>query len=326
MPRRGSVGDDALHAHDFEVAALEQLQRVDLGIVPSRVGYPAQVPVAAVVGHDHAVLLERPKNNLHSRRVGRKVERRLQADPHAHRGAKRIDVAAGPVSRRRYVGALGPGHREPERMGDGARRDFVEAHQTFVVTPETEAGWRGNDPQRTFKEFGTHVLDLCKTFFGERPAGMTSRMPRPFADGGPDYLNLIQLDFTGDRVAQITLDRLTKGRHNYLDMRLVGEKGTIETSVGGSAAVTMGLRPQGKKPFVDLGVHMGGVARLYHGDRYTTLAKAPLDLFPDATARLFRAFAEAIEADRDPPNSIDDARDTLDLIYRGYAEAGARRR
>ena len=88
----------------------------------------------------------------------------------------------------------------------------------------------------------------------------------------------------------------------------------------------MGLRPQGKKPFVDLGVHMGGVARLYHGDRYTTLAKAPLDLFPDATARLFRAFAEAIEADRDPPNSIDDARDTLDLIYRGYAEAGARRR
>ena len=202
---------------------------------------------------------------------------------------------------------------------------FVEAHQTFVVTPETEAGWRGNDPQRTFKEFGTHVLDLCKAFFGERPVGMTSRMPRPFSNGGPDYLNLVQLEFSGDRVAQITLDRLTKGRHNYLDLRLVGEKGTIETSVGGSAAVTMGLRPQGKKPFVDLGVHMGGVARLYHGDRYTTLAKAPLDLFPDATARLFRDFVEAIEEGREPPNSIDDARDTLDLIYRGYAEAGARR-
>ena len=63
-------------------------------------------------------------------------------------------------------------------------------------------------------------------------------MPRPFADGGPDYLNLVRLDFSGDRVAQITLDRLTKGRHRYLDMRLVGEKGTIETSVGGSAEVT----------------------------------------------------------------------------------------
>ena len=205
-----------------------------------------------------------------------------------------------------------------ERFG---RLLFVEAHQTFVVTPETEAGWRGDDPQRTFKEFGTHVLDLCKAFFGEQPIAMTSRMPRPFSNGGPDYLNLIQLDFSGDRVAQITLDRLTKGRHNYLDIRLVGEKGTIETSVGGSAALTVGLRPQGKKPFFDLGVHMGGMARLYHGDRYTTLAKAPLDLFPDATARLFRAFVEAIEEGRDPPNSIDDARDTLDLIYRVYAEA-----
>lgn len=70
---------------------------------------------------------------------------------------------------------------------------FVEAHQTFVVTGETEAGWRGEDPQRTFKEFGTHVVDLCKAFFGERPAAMRSRMPRPFASGGPDYLNLVQL-------------------------------------------------------------------------------------------------------------------------------------
>ena len=207
-----------------------------------------------------------------------------------------------------------------ERFG---RLLFVEAHQTFVVTDETEAGWRGEDPQRTFKEFGTHVIDLCKAFFGERPRAMRSRMPRPFAPGGPDYLNLVQLEFSGDRVAQITLDRLTKGRHNYLDLRLVGEKGTIETSIGGSAAVTVGLRPQGKKPFADLSLHMGGVARLYHGDRFTTLAKAPLDLFADATARLFQAFLEAIEKGSEPPSGINEARDTLNLIYRCYAEAEA---
>ena len=202
---------------------------------------------------------------------------------------------------------------------------FVEVRQTFVVTDETEAGWRGEDLQRTFKEFGTHVIDLCKAFFGEQPKAMQVRMPRPFAAGGPDYLNLVQLEFSGDRVAQITLDRLTKGRHNYLDLRLVGEKGTIETSIGGSAEVTLGLRPQGRKPFVDLGVHMGGVARLYHGDRYTTLAKAPLDLFADATARLFRDFLDAIGEGREPPNGIAEARNTLDLVYRSYAEAEARR-
>jgi len=202
---------------------------------------------------------------------------------------------------------------------------FVEAHQTFVVTGETEAGWRGQDPQRTFKEFGTHVIDLCKAFFGERPTSMRSRMPRPFATGGPDYLNLVQLEFSGDRVAQITLDRLTKGKHNYLDLRLVGEKGTIETSIGGSASVALGLRPQGRRPFLDLNVHMGGVARLYHGDHCTTLAKAPLDLFADATSRLFRAFLQAIAEGRDTPNSIDEARDTLALVYRCYAEAEVER-
>jgi len=205
-----------------------------------------------------------------------------------------------------------------ERFG---RLLFVEAHQTFVVTPETEAGWRGEDPQRTFKEFGTHVIDLCKTFFAERPIAMSARMPRPFADGGPDYLNLVRLEFSGDRVAQITLDRITKGRHRYLDLRLVGEKGTIETSLGGSAEVRLGLRPKGRKPFAELSLHMGGVARLYHGDRFTTLAKAPLDLYPDATARLYRAFFDAIADGREPPNSIAEARHTLELIYRAYAEA-----
>ncbi|MEO8454771.1 MAG: Gfo/Idh/MocA family oxidoreductase [Sphingomicrobium sp.] len=208
-----------------------------------------------------------------------------------------------------------------ERFG---RLLFVEAHQTFVVTPETEAGWRGADPQRTFKEFGTHVIDLCKAFFGERPIGMSARMPRPLSNGGPDYLNLVRLEFSGDRVAQITLDRLTKGKHRYLDLRLVGEKGTIETSLGGSAEVRLGLRPKGRTPFAEWSIHLGGVARLYHGERFTTLARAPLDLYPDATARLYRAFFDAIAAGREPPNSIAEARDTLALLYRAYAEAEAK--
>jgi hypothetical protein len=107
-------------------------------------------------------------------------------------------------------------------------------------------------------------------------------------------------------------------------MRLVGEKATIETSVGGSAEFTVGLRTQGRRPFAGLNLYLGGVARLYNGDHCTTLAKAPLDLFPDATARLFRAFLEAIEEGREPPNSINEARDTLGLVYRAYAEAKGR--
>lgn len=200
---------------------------------------------------------------------------------------------------------------------------FVEIHQTFVMNEETEAGWRGADPQRTFKEFGTHVIDLCKAFFGERPVAMTARMPRPFTNGGPDYLNLVRLEFSGNRVAQITLDRLTKGRHRYLDVRLVGEKGTIETSLGGMAEVRLGLRPKGRAPFAELNLHFGGVARLFHKERSTTLAKAPLDLYPDASARLYRSLFDALASGSEPPNSIAEARDTLAMIYRAYAEAGS---
>jgi predicted dehydrogenase len=201
---------------------------------------------------------------------------------------------------------------------------FVDVRQSFVVTPETEAGWRGNDPQRSFKEFGTHVIDLCKFFFGERPVAMRSRMPRPFATEGPDYLNLVQLEFSGNRVAQITLDRLTRGQHSYLDIRLVGERGTIETSIGGRAELTVGLRPKGKRPFGDLDFALGGRARLYRGDRFHTLAKCPLDLFPDATARLYRVFLDAIATGGEPPNGIDEACHTLKLIYDCYAQADAR--
>ncbi len=202
---------------------------------------------------------------------------------------------------------------------------FVEARQTFVVTDATEAGWRGQDPQRTFKEFGTHAIDLCKALFNEQPVSLSARMPRPFHSEGPDYLDLVRLEFSDDRVAQITLDRLTKGSHRYLDMRIVGERATIETSLGGSAEFSFGLRPQGRRPYADLNLHLGGVARLCTGDRKITLAKAPLDVFPDATARLFRAFLQAIEEDREPLNGIAEARNTLELIYRAYSEAAPRR-
>lgn len=209
-----------------------------------------------------------------------------------------------------------------ERFG---RLLFVEARQSFVVTNETEKGWRGEDQQRTFKEFGTHVVDLCKFFFRERPIGLAARMPRPAAQGGPDYLNLVRLEFSEDRVAQITLDRLTKGQHRYLDMRLVGEKATIETSIGGSAEVSFGLRTQSRRPFSDFRFHLGGVARLHRGDQVVTLAKAPRNIFADATARLFRAFLEAIANGTEPPNGIDEARNTLDLVYRAYSDAEFRR-
>lgn len=205
---------------------------------------------------------------------------------------------------------------------------FMEARQSFVVTEATEHGWRGQDQQRSFKEFGTHVIDLAKFFFGERPATMRARMPKPAAPGGPDFLNVVELGFSGDRVAHIILNRLARGQHRYLDITLSGERSTIETSIGGRLELAAGIRASTRRPFVELDVVMGGRARLYRGEDFSTLAKSPLDLFAEGTARLFTAYIDAIDNGTEPPNSIEEARNTLELLYACYAcaEDGSTRR
>ena len=195
---------------------------------------------------------------------------------------------------------------------------FLSIHQTFFVTKETEAGWRGLDLQRTAKEFGTHALDLCRYFFNENPVSISARMPRGDQPNGPDYLNLIQLEFSRDRMAHITLDRLSRGRHRYLDIRLDGEAGSIETSLGGRLEARVGLRSAPFRPFVKLDLAMGGRAQLYHGERSSVLAREPMNVFAAATGKLMQAFLMALERDETPPCNAADNRHTLALMLAAY--------
>jgi predicted dehydrogenase len=171
---------------------------------------------------------------------------------------------------------------------------FMHAHQSFRTSDATEAGWRGMDLERTCKDFGTHVFDLCRYFFGTEPTRMRARMPKPTQADGPDLLNLIDLEFPGERFARITLDRLTTGRHRYLDIRLDGTRGTLETELGGHLAVSIGLRAAERRPFVDLDLSLGGRAFAYSGETKRKLASDPLDLFAAATSTLLAEFIAAI--------------------------------
>lgn len=195
---------------------------------------------------------------------------------------------------------------------------FLSMTQTFLVTEETEAGWRGLDPQRTAKEFGTHALDLCRYFFNENPASISARMPRGSQPNGPDHLNLIQLEFSRDRMAHITLDRLSRGRHRYLDVRLDGDAGSIETSLGGRLEARAGIRPATRRPFFKFDLAMGGRAHLYRGERSSVLAREPLNVFGAATRELMRAFLVALERNETPPCNAADNRHTLALMLAAY--------
>ena len=198
---------------------------------------------------------------------------------------------------------------------------FVSIHQTFFVTEDTEKGWRGASNQRTCFEFGTHALDLCRFFFGEEPRSIAARMPKPGRPEGADYLNLIQLEFSGDRVAHITLDRLSRGPHRYLDIRLDGTEACIETSLGGKAQLALGIRGGSKRPYARLDLAPSGAAHLLLGDKRTRLATDPMDLFPQSTAKLLRAMVTAIADGTAPPCSAADNIHTLALMLAAYRSA-----
>lgn len=195
---------------------------------------------------------------------------------------------------------------------------FMSATQTFYLSEQTEEGWRGQDLQRTCKEFGIHVLDLARFYFNENPVSIRARMPKGDVQDGPDYLNLIELEFSGDRVAQITLDRLSKGPHRYLDIRLDGSHGVIESSIGGKLGIHAGIRGGSRMPYLEVDLSPGGQARFYKGANFRKIASDPLALFANATSKLMAAFIHALNSNTTPPCSAADNIHTLALVFAAY--------
>ncbi len=195
---------------------------------------------------------------------------------------------------------------------------FASLGQTFFVSPATEVGWRGAEARRTGQEFGIHALDLCRYFFGEDPIALRCRMPRAGNAGGPDYLNLIELEFSGDRMASIVLDRLCRGRHRYLDVRLDGASGCIETHIGGKLELAFGVRGGTRRPFISCDATFGGRADLWHGERSRRIASDPLDLMAHATSELVGEFLDALDYGTTPPCDANDNRRSLALMLAAY--------
>ncbi len=119
-------------------APSDPLQRVQVRVVPPRVGRAGHEPVAAVVGDDHPVALHRGQDHPRLRRERRDVERGLEPHAHAHRRAVGARVAARVVRSpaRRTPGASA--RREPQRVADLAR----------VRRPRRSARGRGRSAAR----------------------------------------------------------------------------------------------------------------------------------------------------------------------------------
>ena len=68
-------------------------------------------------------------------------------------------------------------------------------------------------PNRTLFEAGCHLVDLLLDLFGEVPAAVYARHTSGLDQTrNADAIHLVVLEFSGGRLAQITIDRLCRAR------------------------------------------------------------------------------------------------------------------
>ncbi len=198
---------------------------------------------------------------------------------------------------------------------------IIQAWQTVDEWPGSVEGWRAQG--QTLREFGCHVIDLIMRFFDDRPQRIYARMPRPAEGLRGDPVNMIILDFPGDRSATIVLQRLCRGPHQYLEMRIDGEQASLRTSIGGQARFTLGLNPRTRLPLGRLDVAAGGQAWLETGDRRQILARNELKAFALATARHLGEVMAAVERREKPPGDGIHARRVLAVVEAAYTSAAS---
>lgn len=198
---------------------------------------------------------------------------------------------------------------------------YLFAWHIFRPTFHTEAGWRGQLEKRVCFEFGSHVFDLIRFFFGRSPSKIFAHMPKPVHGTKADLLNIVSVEFPDGRAASFVLDRICKGPERYLDIRLDGDHAAIHTSIGGELKWQMGFHTKEKRPFIDFSLVKGGKAELQVGNRAKIIAKDPLNPFQTATGVLFSKFLDAIENGLIPPCNANDSRETLALVLAAYESA-----
>ncbi len=212
--------------------------------------------------------------------------------------------------------------RAQTAMASGELGDilFFQAWEHLLEVPHGPAGgWRSHS--LTMREFGTHVLDLAVHLFGALPVQVYAQMAAPGAPTGTDLINVVTLTFADGRLASIVLDRVCRGPHRYLELRLDGTKASYRASFGGRAAVRIGRMPGARRPDIQVDLAGGGQAWLEVGDRRQVVARNGLHPFADATARLFERAIQDVSRGVESASSARRALDIVRLVEAAYTSA-----
>ncbi len=198
---------------------------------------------------------------------------------------------------------------------------FVQAWEHLEEITHDVDDWRRRS--LTLREFGTHVLDLIVYFYDSFPEKVYAQMANPGGSPGSDLVDVVTLDFGAGRLASIVLDRVCRGSHRYLDMRLDGTQASMRASIGGRAALTLGLQPRTRRPNVRLDLAAGGVAWLEKGEKRNVIARNPGNAFVEASSALLKDAITRVACNQEPRTSARRALEIVRLVDAIYASAAS---
>jgi predicted dehydrogenase len=204
---------------------------------------------------------------------------------------------------------------------------FCQVSQLMDLAPWNEpVPWRAAMPNRTLFEAGCHLVDLLLDLFGEVPEAVYARHSSGLdAARNADAIHLVLLEFSGGRLAQITIDRLCRAGTRYIELRADCEEASLRASHGGRVLLQLGMK-RAERPGIRLHYGLGGVAWAERGHQRKKLARNPRNPGVAATVTLFREIVAALREGREPPSSGSQARDGLRVIEAAYESAASGRR
>ncbi len=211
-----------------------------------------------------------------------------------------------------------------DRIGapEVGRLVFCQILQLMDLPPwEEPTPWRRAMPNRTLFEGGVHLVDLLLMLYEERPEAVYARRSSgldPAHDA--DAIHLLTVEFSGGRLAQLTIDRLCRAATRYIELRADCEHASLRASHGGRALLQVGMK-RAERPGARFLFGLGGLAWSERGTSRRAIARSPRNPGVVATGTLFRKIAAALEAGREPPSSGREARDGLEIIDAAYRSA-----
>jgi D-apiose dehydrogenase len=198
---------------------------------------------------------------------------------------------------------------------------LLQCWQQMFHPPSHERNWRAGLVESTLYEFGTHALDLMCFFFGTLPLSITAHIPHPLREIEADVVVHAALRFPGERLAVMTLNRLSHALERYFEMRLDCERASLRISLGGLARASLDWSRARRRPIVRLSLVRGGEARVEAGGRSRVLVREATDAFPAATAATLRSLVEAVGRGAVANDQARHARELLRIVFAAYDSA-----